>query len=245
MAICEPVKVWCAPAAGHAEDEHLPDFMLGTRGEDLLQPEFSRWPLHSSKSGSTGRASHAYRPIALQTLGKTKIPLEHAFKALLHQICDATAGEYVFLECVLASNTSCSYVERAFIDDLSCRAPHAFAGLQLSRSNEIDSRNGTFCSSEPILSRASHATNIQIILWERRYRHFRQLLEDDSRNGAQRVGRPAPLAFRRGGCAGHDADHWPLPAADDARAGAHYRLIFGWHRSHALAALFSAHTRTY
>ena len=66
--------------------------------EELLHPDFSQWP-RRAKRGEAERAASAYRPIPLQTLGNSKVSLEHAFKSLMNQICDAGAGEYVFLRC--------------------------------------------------------------------------------------------------------------------------------------------------
>jgi hypothetical protein len=71
-------------------------FELGARVEELLHPDFSQWP-RRPKRGEAERNTRAYRPIPLQSLGSTKVPLEHAFKSLMNQICDAGAGEYVFL----------------------------------------------------------------------------------------------------------------------------------------------------
>lgn len=88
---------------GATSENQLQEFELGTRPEELLLADFSRWPHHTSKSGSRNNRSIAiYHPIPLQSLAKQKITLEYAFKALMHQICDAGAGEFVFLEYVLS-----------------------------------------------------------------------------------------------------------------------------------------------
>eukprot|EP00892_Ulva_mutabilis_P002761 jgi/Ulvmu1/12486/UM009_0139.1 len=86
-------------ATGAASDTQLQEFELGQRPEELLLADFSRWPHHMAKRGGrSSRTITVYRPIPLQSLGKQKITLEHAFKALMHQVCDAGAGEFVFLE---------------------------------------------------------------------------------------------------------------------------------------------------
>lgn len=94
--------------AGGDLDTQLQEFELRNRPEELLLADFSRWPNHMAKGGGrNSRTVAVYRPIPLQSLGKQKITLEFAFKALMHQICDAGAGEFVFLECVsLSSDTT-------------------------------------------------------------------------------------------------------------------------------------------
>lgn len=86
------------PAGGSVEKGSLQCFEVGARVEELLHPDFSQWP-RRAKRGEPERAARMYRPIPLQTLGNSKVPLEHAFKSLMNQICDAGAGEYVFLRC--------------------------------------------------------------------------------------------------------------------------------------------------
>jgi hypothetical protein len=49
-----------------------------------------------------------YKPVALQSLGRKKLSQEAAFKAVLHQLCAAAAGEYAFLECAPDQHASVS-----------------------------------------------------------------------------------------------------------------------------------------
>jgi hypothetical protein len=83
---------------GSIEKDGLQSFEVGSRVEELLHPDFSQWP-RRAKRGEPERTARTYRPIPLQSLGNTKVPLEHAFKSLMNQLCDAGAGEYVFLTC--------------------------------------------------------------------------------------------------------------------------------------------------
>jgi hypothetical protein len=86
--------------AGAAADDHLADFELGSRADELLHPDFSRWPAQALRaSAHESRPLRIYHPIALQSVGKQKVPREAAFKAVLHQLCAAAAGEFAFLEC--------------------------------------------------------------------------------------------------------------------------------------------------
>lgn len=88
----------CKCCAVAVEKERLHCFEVGARVEELLHPDFSQWP-RRAKRGEPELTKMAYRPIPLQSLGNTKVPLEHAFKSLMNQICDAGAGEYAFLRC--------------------------------------------------------------------------------------------------------------------------------------------------
>lgn len=103
----------------------MADFELGSRAEELLHPDFSRWPSQALRGGSspTGRAVKLYQPIALQTIGKQKVPQEHAFKALTHQICAAAAGEYAFLECVPRSFCTCLWQAASVCQPQHARFP--------------------------------------------------------------------------------------------------------------------------
>jgi hypothetical protein len=77
----------------------MAEFELGSRAQDLLHPDFSRWPTQSLRGGSLQAQSiKVYQPIALQTIGKQKIAQEYAFKSLTSQVCEAAAAEYAFLE---------------------------------------------------------------------------------------------------------------------------------------------------
>lgn len=82
--------------AGAVEKDSLGCFEIGSRVDELVHPDFSQWP-RRAKRGEPERTTRSYRPIPLQSLGNTKVPLEHAFKSLMNQTCDAAAGEYAFL----------------------------------------------------------------------------------------------------------------------------------------------------
>lgn len=97
----------CEQNAGAVERGGLQCFEVGARVEELLHPDFSQWP-RRAKRGEPERTTRVYRPIPLQSLGNSKVSLEHAFKSLMNQICDSGAGEYVFLRCAAVQRgTAC------------------------------------------------------------------------------------------------------------------------------------------
>lgn len=94
-------------ADSHTND-HLADLELGSRPEELLHADFSRWPARALRGSETAHGLHIFQPIVLQNLGKRKVPLEYAFKSVLHQLCDAAVGEFTFLECAAPNRIAIS-----------------------------------------------------------------------------------------------------------------------------------------
>ena len=68
-----------------------------------------------------------YTPIALQSLGKRKVPQEAAFKAIVHLLCDAAAGEFTFLECVPVQMRGYSPVRRTCANGPNAHSCHIHA----------------------------------------------------------------------------------------------------------------------